>query len=315
MLRWWRLERPSRKGSAGFTLVEALAALAVLAAGLAAIGALSNTSLRGSLDAQRHLAQVSAVQRILAGLPARNALPFGRVTGVLDHYSWRVDSTVLDTTDAVRSAEWNSARHRIAGAFAFRLRNGDRHHPLAKAADAMSESKTDGFSLLEAIAAVALTATIILGLTTITGLWLPNWRRGFADLQRVDLVGLGLDRLLEDLSVAEYVTSWGDAPGPFFEGDPTSVTFVRSAIGPNSGPQLDVVRIAQSSDERGPALNPVAFQVLADCARPTGAALRLHRSGCFDFGRRFKLLSPMRDPSMCGRSVGRVRSGFRRLFG
>lgn len=100
------MERPSRKGSAGFTLVEALAALAVLAAGLAAIGALSNTSLRGSLDAQRRLAQVSAVQRILAGLPARNALPFGRVTGVLDHYSWRVDSTVLDTTDAVRSAEW-----------------------------------------------------------------------------------------------------------------------------------------------------------------------------------------------------------------
>jgi general secretion pathway protein J len=118
----------------------------------------------------------------------------------------------------------------------------------------MNRSKSDGFSLLEAIAAVALTATILLGLGTITGLWLPNWRRGFADLQRVDLVGLGLDRLLEDLSVAEYETSWGDAPGPFFEGDATSVTFVRSAIGPNSGPQLEVVRIAESSDERGPAL-------------------------------------------------------------
>jgi general secretion pathway protein I len=100
------LERPSRKAIAGFTLVEALAALAVLAAGLAAIGALSNTSLRASLDAQRHLAQVSAAQKILAGLPPRNALPFGRETGVLDHYSWRVDSTVLPTADAQRSAEW-----------------------------------------------------------------------------------------------------------------------------------------------------------------------------------------------------------------
>jgi len=118
----------------------------------------------------------------------------------------------------------------------------------------VSQSNADGFSMLEAVAAVALTATIILGLSSITGLWLPNWRRGFADLQRTDLVGLGLERLLEDLSVAEYVTSWGDAPGPFFEGDPTSVVFVRSAAGPNSGPQLEVVRIAVSSDERGRAL-------------------------------------------------------------
>jgi general secretion pathway protein I len=87
-------------------LVEALAALAVLAAGLAAIGALSSTSLRASLDAERHLAHVSAAQKILAGLPARNALPFGRLTGVLDNYAWRIDSNALATTDPQRSAEW-----------------------------------------------------------------------------------------------------------------------------------------------------------------------------------------------------------------
>src|SRR5208283_418030 len=118
----------------------------------------------------------------------------------------------------------------------------------------MSQSKTDGFSLLEAVAAISLTATILLALSSITGLWLPNWRRGFADLQRADLIGLGLERLLEDLSVAEYVTPWGDAPGPLFEGDPTSVVFVRSATGPNSRPQLEVVRIAEASDDQGRAL-------------------------------------------------------------
>jgi hypothetical protein len=66
--------------------------------------------------------------------------------------------------------------------------------------------------------------------------WLPNWRRGFEGLQRSDLVELGLERIAEDLSVAEYVTPWADAPGPLFEGDPASVTFVRSAIGPNARP-------------------------------------------------------------------------------
>jgi general secretion pathway protein J len=118
----------------------------------------------------------------------------------------------------------------------------------------MSRSRLDGFSLLEAIATVALTATILLALSSITGIWLPNWRRGFADLQQADLVGEGLERLLEDLSVAEYVTPWGDAPGPLFEGDPASVVFVRSAIGPNARPELEVVRIAAGSDDRGPAL-------------------------------------------------------------
>jgi len=86
--------------------VEALAALAILMASLAAIGALANTSLRSSLSAERHLAQVSAAREILAGLPERNALPFGRLTGVLDGHPWRVDSTPIATTDHVGSAEW-----------------------------------------------------------------------------------------------------------------------------------------------------------------------------------------------------------------
>ena len=118
----------------------------------------------------------------------------------------------------------------------------------------MNRSEVDGFSLLEAVAAVALTATIILGLSSITGLWLPNWRRGFADLQRADLVGLGLERLLDDLSLAEYVTAWADAPGPLFEGEPSSVVFVRSAIGPNAAALLEVVRVAETTDARGAAL-------------------------------------------------------------
>ncbi len=118
----------------------------------------------------------------------------------------------------------------------------------------MNRSGTEGFSLLEMLAALALTSTIVLALGLITGLWLPNWRHGFTDLQQADLVGLGLERLLEDISEAEYVTPSGGAPGPLFEGDHSSVVFVRSAIGPNARPQLEIVRIAATSDEAGPSL-------------------------------------------------------------
>ena len=110
-----------------------------------------------------------------------------------------------------------------------------------------------GFSLVEATAAVALTATIVLALSAVAGQWLPNWRAGFVDLQRADLLGLGLERVVEDLSAAEYVSPGGGA-GPLFEGDASSVTFVRSAIGPNSYPHLEIVRLAEVIDDRGVAL-------------------------------------------------------------
>ena len=102
----WRSERPDGNGTAGFTLLEALAALAILMSALAAIGALANTSLRSTVNAEQHLALVSAARSILAGLPTRNALSFGRSTGVLDGYRWRVDSTPIATTAPEQSPAW-----------------------------------------------------------------------------------------------------------------------------------------------------------------------------------------------------------------
>ena len=48
-----RSERPERNGSAGFTLVEALAALAIPMAELAAVGALAHTRLRSTVEAEQ----------------------------------------------------------------------------------------------------------------------------------------------------------------------------------------------------------------------------------------------------------------------
>ncbi len=59
-----------------------------------------------------------------------------------------------------------------------------------------------GFTLLEAMLALALTAAIVLSLATVTAQWLPNWRRGFASLQSADLLNLGLERIVADVSSA-----------------------------------------------------------------------------------------------------------------
>ena len=82
---------PDERRSAGFTLVEALAALTIMAIGMAAIGELSNTSLRSSLHVERHLAEIETARKIVAGMPARKDLS-GRLSGVLDSHKWRLDA-------------------------------------------------------------------------------------------------------------------------------------------------------------------------------------------------------------------------------
>jgi general secretion pathway protein J len=119
---------------------------------------------------------------------------------------------------------------------------------------ANSDSLAAGFSLIEAMATLALTATIILALSSVVGQWLPNWRRGFVDLQRADLLGVGLERVVDDLSAAEYVTRSAGAPAPLFDGDASSVTFVRSAIGPDAYPHLEVVHLGEVKEDRGLAM-------------------------------------------------------------
>jgi general secretion pathway protein I len=83
---------PSQARIAGFTLVEVLVALTVMAIGMAAIGELSNSSLRSGLYFERHLAEIETARKIVAGLPARKDLPDGSLSGILDSHKWRIDA-------------------------------------------------------------------------------------------------------------------------------------------------------------------------------------------------------------------------------
>ncbi|HWM46432.1 MAG TPA: hypothetical protein VNR11_05900 [Xanthobacteraceae bacterium] len=112
---------------------------------------------------------------------------------------------------------------------------------------------TGGFTLFEALIAVALMGLILGVLATLTAQWLPNWHRGLAQVQRNEQVAVALDRLVADLSAAEYV-SLNRASQPSFDGGPLSVIFVRTAIGPNTRPGLEIVRIAETADGAGRTL-------------------------------------------------------------
>ena len=113
---------------------------------------------------------------------------------------------------------------------------------------------TAGFTLLEVVIAMALMAIIITLLGMITGQWLPNWNRGFVRVERSELLALGLERLVNDLAAAQFVSVGREARGPLFDGARRSVTFVREVLSPTAPRGLEIVRIAETAGAGGPVM-------------------------------------------------------------
>ena len=111
-----------------------------------------------------------------------------------------------------------------------------------------------GFTLIEVLMATLLMTIILGALATVTAQWLPNWNRGMARVQRAERLAMGLDRIAADLAVAEMIPVNGDARAPLFEGSELSVTFVRTAVGPNARPGLEIVRLIEKADDQGLAM-------------------------------------------------------------
>jgi general secretion pathway protein J len=111
-----------------------------------------------------------------------------------------------------------------------------------------------GFTLIEALVATALMGVVLTSLASLAGQWLPNWNRGIARAQTSELVGIALDRLVGDVAASQYITASRDTKLPLFDGTPSAVIFVRSALGPNARPGLEIVRIAEIRDGSGAVL-------------------------------------------------------------
>lgn len=116
-----------------------------------------------------------------------------------------------------------------------------------------SESRQAGFTLMEALFSLLLMSLILAALGSMTAEWVPTWARGFGVAQRSQLVLTGIDRLATDIASAEWISA-GANGGPIFEGGALSLTFLRTAVGPNAGNRLEVVRYSETSSEGGLAL-------------------------------------------------------------
>jgi general secretion pathway protein I len=98
---------PANCATAGFTLIEAIVALAIVAASLSSIGALIATTVRGGRSIERHLSQIEYARAIMTALPDRDQLAPGNFSGETAGNRWRVDVSHFDATHlGVRQPTW-----------------------------------------------------------------------------------------------------------------------------------------------------------------------------------------------------------------
>ena len=83
---------PTDRGEAGFTIIEVLIALAVVAIAMVAIGYVMSTNARGVRALESHVALVQTAQTVFAtAIPARKDLAPGSLAGQTLDYRWQVD--------------------------------------------------------------------------------------------------------------------------------------------------------------------------------------------------------------------------------
>src|SRR5262249_40884272 len=83
---------------------------------------------------------------------------------------------------------------------------------------------TAGFTLIEALIAMAMMAMILTARATLTRQWLPNWNRGLTRVQRSEHLALALERIAADLAAAQFVPKMAGGRAPYFDGTEHAVT-------------------------------------------------------------------------------------------
>ena len=80
----------AKRRKAGFTLIEVLVALAIVAISLSSIGTLIATTVRGTRTIEGNLARLEIARAIATALPDRDQLAPGDISGELARHRWHI---------------------------------------------------------------------------------------------------------------------------------------------------------------------------------------------------------------------------------
>jgi general secretion pathway protein I len=86
------VKAPAEDSEAGFTIIEVLAALAIFALSIVAIGQVVSTNARGVRALEDHVALAQTTQAVFsAAIPLHEDLAPGRFSGSINDHRWQVD--------------------------------------------------------------------------------------------------------------------------------------------------------------------------------------------------------------------------------
>jgi general secretion pathway protein I len=94
--------------NAGFTLIEALVSLAVIAMSLAVIGSVVAANVRGTVTVDRRISLLETARSLLTALPDRGDLTAGNTSGEMGGNRWRIDVLpfAADFVDPTQPTQW-----------------------------------------------------------------------------------------------------------------------------------------------------------------------------------------------------------------
>ena len=104
----FRATPPTDGRDAGFTIIEVLIALAVVAISIVAIGSVMSTNVRGVRTLEQHVTLMQTARAVMAGeVPPRSDISFGTLSGKTNGEQWRIAVGPMD-------GEWSAAGDKAA---------------------------------------------------------------------------------------------------------------------------------------------------------------------------------------------------------
>jgi general secretion pathway protein I len=87
----FRATSPIDGRAAGFTIIEVLVALAVVAVSIVAIGSVMSTNVRGVRLLEQHVTLMQTLRAVMAAdVPPRAQMGFGTLSGKTNGHQWRI---------------------------------------------------------------------------------------------------------------------------------------------------------------------------------------------------------------------------------
>lgn len=98
------------RGSSGFTLIEVLVALVIVATALTSIGGLMATAARGVRSVESQSSMLDAVRGVIAAMPDRSQLQTGVLSGSIYGQQWSVTVMPFDAGSSrdQANAKWSA---------------------------------------------------------------------------------------------------------------------------------------------------------------------------------------------------------------